>query len=423
MAIKDYNKLPQVSSYYFGVDEYEQYKHMRKFSTVLWSYSNEVQYLTEDMLQEALDAKLVRYKKQTQQYEDTLKSILCNAISSVITTRHHVTVSLNKNAYTGIPQRYNPAGITSRVFINLIEWLASNNYIDLYKAPKGSKVDVRSIFIVKPKLRELINGYEIKLLDIVHHKGVEPIELKRAKKLADYTDDESTHETRPILRKYEKLLNSPKTKICINGAREYDPIRVTRKFSQELTKHGRIYSGHWQNCKAETRKTITINNEETVEIDIVNCSLRMVLHLKKIKIDGDLYTVAEYPRALVKDAINMMLNQNGVKSTEQGCARVAQSMKDKHKGYALKYLRELTEACYNHYNFIAEEYFFQGRGLDLQYLDSKVCLKVIEEFTRDNQVVLTVHDSFIVRKELENKLKDSITRHYEEIIGEKPILR
>ncbi len=424
VAIKRYDELPQEANYYFGADEYEQYKHMRQFSSVLWSYSDEVQYLTEDVLQDAIEDNLIRYiQNQRQQYEDTLKSILCNAISSLMTSRYHVTVSLNKNTYTKIPPRYNPVGITARVFINLLEWLAKREYIDLYKAPKGSKVAIRSVFIVKHKLRELINGYEIKLKDLVHHKGTEPIELKRAKKLADYDDNESTHEARPLLKEYEELLNSPRTKITINGKLQNQEVRVTRKFSEELTKHGRIYSGYWQNCKAENRKTITINGEETVEIDIVNCSLRMVLHLKKIEAKGDLYSIEGYPRVLIKDTINMMLNQNGVKSTKQGLARVAQSMKDKYKEHDLRYLRELLEACYSHYHYIADEYFFQGRGLDLQYLDSKICLKVIEEFLKLNEVVLTVHDSFIVRKELEEMLRESIIRHYEEIIQEKPILR
>lgn len=424
MAIRKYNDLPQEASFYFGVDDYEQKKHMRKFSEVLWSYADEIQYLTEDVLKIAIDDKIIRYTTQTQQYEDTLKSILCNAISSVMTSRFHVTISMNKDSYTGIPDRYNPIGIKSRVFINLIKWLSENDYLNLYIAPRGSKVKVRSVFIVTDKLRELINGYEVKQQDLVHHKGTEPIELKRAKKLADYDDNESTHETRGLLQQYEELLNSYKTKITINGERQTQRVRIVRKCSEQLTKHGRIYGGSWQNCKSSNRETIIINNEETVEIDIVNCSLRMALHLKKINVEGDLYEgIKDYPRRLVKDSLNMMLNLNEVKSTKQGLARVAQAMKEKYKDNDLSYLRELVEACFNHYEYISKEYFFQGRGLDLQYLDSKICLKVIEDFTNDNEVVLTVHDSFIVRKELELKLRQSIISHYEEIIGEKPILR
>jgi hypothetical protein len=62
---------------------------------------------------------------------------------------------------------------------------------------------------------------------------------------------------------------------------------------------------------------------------------------------------------------------------------------------------------------MCNDWFFQERGLDLQYLDSCICLKIIEEFTNMNEIVLTVHDSFIVKKELEDKLKESIIRNYE----------
>ena len=155
MAIRKYNDLPQEASFYFGVDDYEQKKHMRKFSEVLWSYADEIQYLTEDVLKIAIDDKIIRYTTQTQQYEDTLKSILCNAISSVMTSRFHVTISMNKDSYTGIPDRYNPIGIKSRVFINLIKWLSENDYLNLYIAPRGSKVKVRSVFIVTDKLSDL----------------------------------------------------------------------------------------------------------------------------------------------------------------------------------------------------------------------------------------------------------------------------
>ena len=157
MAVKEYNALPILGDIFFN----EKYHNLNSFNMVLWSYSDEVNYLTDDLMQMLKDKKLIRYSTQVLQYHDTLKAILCNAIQSELGSRQYVTVSLNKNTFNNIPKRYNPVGITSRVFIGIIEWLAQSDYIDLYKAYKGSHMDVQSVFRVTDKLRNLINGYEI----------------------------------------------------------------------------------------------------------------------------------------------------------------------------------------------------------------------------------------------------------------------
>jgi hypothetical protein len=423
MAIKSINDLPTTGLQFFSDVEYEQYRQIKPFNIVLWSYSDDVDFLTDELFSSINADKVIRYKNQMEQYKNTLKGILCNCIESVMTTRSQVLVPLNHNEYTSIADRYNPLGITSRVFINLIDWLAKNDFINLYKATKGANSELRSVMIVTAKLRELIHGFEIKYVQVVNHKGLEPIELRRAKKLIDYDDDTSTSKDRLILKNYQELLNSHQTKIKIDGRFRNERVIIKRVYTEEMNKHGRLYGGSWQNCKSHLRDTITINDRETVEIDIVNCSLRMAVQLSKINIENDLYSIKDYPRGLVKDAINMMLNISNVKSDIQGIDRTAKALKSKYRDEDLTYLKQIVQDCFSHYKSISNDWFFQGRGLDLQYLDSCICLKIIEEFTSINEIVLTVHDSFIVRKELEDKLKESIIRNYEEIIGDRPIIR
>ena len=423
MAIKSIYDLPTNGLQFFADSEYEQYRQVKSFNIVLWSYSDEVNFLTDELFSCTLADNLIRYKNQIEQYKNTLKCILCNCIESIMTTRSQILVPLNHNEYTSIAQRYNPIGITSRVFINLIEWLAKNDYITLYKATKGANIELRSVMIATAKLRELVHSFEIKYIQVVNHKGLEPIELRRAKKLIDYRDNSSTLKDRETLKSYQELLNSYKTKIKIDGKLCNERVIIKRVYTEELNKHGRLYGGYWQNCKSDLRKTITINDKETVEIDIVNCSLRMALQLSKINTANDLYSIKDYPRELVKDCVNMMFNISNVKSDKQGIDRTAKALKNKYQDEELTYLKQMVQDCFSHYYSIANDWFFQGRGLDLQYLDSCICLRVIEEFTNMNEIVLTVHDSFIVRKELEDKLKESIIRNYQEIIGDRPIIR
>lgn len=396
---------------------------MTSFNKVLWSESEEVHYLTEDLLQLMIEEGLIRYKTVRKKYENVLKNFICNCIQSMMTSREYVTVSLNKNNYNVIP-RYNPVGHTYDIFNNTLKWLANSNYIDLYKAPRRSSSDVKSEFIVLDKLRSLINEYEISLSDVTLHRDNEPIKLKRSKKLAEYEDTEQTKKDRVLIKSYQELLNSYKSKICINGFRIRERIKVSQSYTNQLKKHGRIYTGQWQNYSSSERSTITINGADTVEVDIKNCSLRMALQIAGVKAEGDLYEIKDYPRALVKDIINRMLNLGeNIVSTVQGIQRTVLALKDKYVEVDRSYLKQACTDCYEYYSEIAEEWFFQSRGLDLQYLDSRVCINVIEEFTKENLVVLTVHDSFIIQKEFEEKLRDSITRNYELIIGDKPILK
>lgn len=419
MAVKEYNELPILGNELFN-GNYDSIP----FNMVLWSYSDEVNYLTDDLLRALKDEGVIRYSTKEIQYHNTLKTILCNAIQSELGSRQYVTVSLNNNTFNNIPERYNPVGITSRVFISIIEWLTQSDYIDLYKAPRGSHVDVQSIFKVTDELRQLINGYEISYGDLVIHRSSEPIQLKRAKKLADYEDNQSIHADRDLLKSYERLLNSPKTRITLEGRRIMSRIKVRRNYIEDFTKHGRIYSGDWQNCKSKLRQTITINGKDTVEVDIVNCSLRMALQLTKVQIqDSDLYAVKSHPRNVVKNAINIMFNTGNVRSTAQGVESASKALLKELPEYDKKYLKEVVQDCYEHYSMIADEWFFQSRGLDLQFLDSRVCIKVIEEFTQRDKVVLTVHDSFIVCTSDEAFLRDCIIKHYHFIIEDLPVLR
>ena len=90
MAVKDYNELPILGNEFFN----EKYHNLSSFNMVLWSYSDEVNYLTDDLLQELKDTKLIRYSTQVLQYHNTLKAILCNAIQSELGSRQYIACLL-----------------------------------------------------------------------------------------------------------------------------------------------------------------------------------------------------------------------------------------------------------------------------------------------------------------------------------------
>jgi len=67
--------------------------------------------------------------------------------------------------------------------------------------------------------------------------------------------------------------------------------------------------------------------------------------------------------------------------------------------------------------------FFQDKAMtEIMKIESAAVFDVIEHFTNNNEIVLTVHDSYIVRKELEEELKTTIVNSYFKNTGYKPIL-
>ena len=67
--------------------------------------------------------------------------------------------------------------------------------------------------------------------------------------------------------------------------------------------------------------------------------------------------------------------------------------------------------------------FFKDRGMsDIIPIESKISFSVIKEFIDEGEFVLGVHDSFIVRSELEGKLINSIYDNYRKLLNHEPIL-
>lgn len=68
MATKSIYDLPTTGLHFFGADEYEQKKEVKSFNIVLWSNSDEVNFLTDELFSCIYADNLIRYKNQIEQY-------------------------------------------------------------------------------------------------------------------------------------------------------------------------------------------------------------------------------------------------------------------------------------------------------------------------------------------------------------------
>lgn len=394
------------------------YDNRRFFKFALWSESEEVNALVEDLISEyQSDYSPIRYDSKLQTYRDTLKVILCNTFAY---QTKDIIVSLNRNEY-GIDKRYNPVSLSYRIMFNLLEFLDSKGYIALYRGDQGNTgTQRRSQFEALPRLIYRMNSYGFTVSMLTMHMGAETVELKRSKKLSGYNDRDITYKRRETLKAYNELLNSNRKHIAILNQPIAELIHMRCIFTENLGRGGRVYGGLWQNTKKHDRKGITLYGQETAEVDIRNCSLSMAMHLEGYEIEGDLYDIQGYPREIVKQAVQIMLNVVA-RSDKDGIERTAKSLADA-TGEDKTSLKQMVGVIHEHYSYISR-WFFTGQGLLLQFYDSEVCFRVIEEFITRGRMVLTIHDSFIVAKEDQGLLMDILRDSYKYVIGKLPILR
>lgn len=448
--IKNLDSLPFYLDILQSEDEKDLYKYSKLFHKALWSENENLDKVVNEIFQEC-NIKVTRYDYE-KRYIDILKVIICNLISVYNTDKKYVAISLDKNNYN-IKKRIKnkePIEVSFRIFEKLIELLANNNYTDLFKSENNPSIKISSMILLKNKLLELLNKYDIKPKDVFIHNDYEFISLKINKKLVNFEHTEDTIYRQKILKRYNEFLNTQD--ITIDNSIISYPTAVESIFTNTLSSNGRIFRGDWMHCKSELRSTIKINGKKTTEIDIVNCAIRLVSHLNNYNTsEKDLYLINNIDRDLVKRVTNIMLNVNN-KRINSGIETVAKtifnedtqilSKKEKSKiniieenkenfsilknygfSYTFSELKAKVKEIYNHYKTFANNYLFKGKGLELQFIDSKICFKVIEKFLDLNKVVLTIHDSFITIEEDKELLKKVVEDSYYELVNHYPILK
>lgn len=203
-----------------------------------------------------------------------------------------------------------------------------------------------------------------------------------------------------------------------NGiAINFQNVFLRRIFAQNFRQGGRFYGGWWQSVHKDLRSRILINDCLTTECDFSTLSLRMLYAEEGIDCgDGDLYDLGlsfpndpEESRRIVKRYINALLN-DATKKYQLNDDEIAYLRVSRSKLF--------KSVCMRHTQL--RKYFYTGVGLRLQYIDSKIAEQVMLHFIKNNEVCLPVHDSFIVRRGLENELKATMKSAFAKCFGAHP---
>jgi hypothetical protein len=197
-----------------------------------------------------------------------------------------------------------------------------------------------------------------------------------------------------------------------------------RVYNQKsFKKGGRFYGASHLNIPGHMRGFIHINGEPVVELDYDALHVAMLYHLRGIDInlEQDPYEMIEGPedRAIKKTALLTAINAPSDTKAIRGIRK--KLVDDGIKGETLtdKSLKNLLGRAKLAHPAIASD-IGSGKGILLQNIDSKIADAILTSFMAENIPALPVHDSFIVPRQHEDRLRELMITEYEKVLKFKP---
>lgn len=192
-----------------------------------------------------------------------------------------------------------------------------------------------------------------------------------------------------------------------------------------LYAHERFEGVNYQSLNSETRSTIEIEDQPTIERDFRALHVSMLYAREGKQYSADPYAVVDMKfRPLAKAAMLRLLNADSREVAVASLRKDCESLEGV-EGLSLRKskLVRAYEECEDLDKIFTQlevshepiaKYFYSGVGLSLQAVDSLMALELVSHFADKGIVVLPVHDSFIVQskydEELVTKMKEVYSR-------------
>jgi hypothetical protein len=373
------------------------------------------------------------FEKETNIRKKHLKVVLLDLyVAWKENPERFIAVHMSPKDYSGRIDRYNALYIKDTT-IRVVKILRENNLIELHKGfqdRKDPSKNRRTRIKSSDSLVKLFTQAKFECKDIARHENYEVIQLKDSnKKLIDYQDTPETQRMRRIVKDYNALL--AETEITCGHVSEGDIVsknghevvidrqhqQVHRVFNNgSFEEGGRFYGAWWQNLPQEHRQNIRINSQPTVELDYTGLHIIMLYGLQGIVYEDDPYHLDQdfglgegLQRKVCKKVMLIAINAESEEKALQALRKEVtfpEGFKD-----GSNCLKSILAAMKEKHQAIAAS-LCSGVGIKLQFTDSQMIERVIEQFTARKIPVLTVHDSCIVAidhvPELEQLMKDAL---------------
>lgn len=199
---------------------------------------------------------------------------------------------------------------------------------------------------------------------------------------------------------------------------DYSNNQYKRVFSRSsFYKNGR-YNSHWvQNLPKRWRPYLSINGNETVEVDFKSCSINILYAQKTGKLcEGDAYDIYEINHfdrdEIIKPIMQTLLNSE----SEYSAIMSIYSTLRKKTGSTDHNIKNIIDSCLARHSEI-EEYFLSDIGIELMNTESMITTKVLSYFISEDIPCLNIHDSFIVESNYEDMLIESMITASREVLS------
>ncbi len=332
-------------------------------------------------------------------------------------------LSLSRNSYTNF-RRLSP------FIIDLVNFLEENHYIQILRGVNLGHIRYWSRICPTLKLwRELLSK-----LVVTNNPENKPggglVVLKGKRKnpvTGDYNEINCPEGKYPrLLRERIKKINTcnSRHRIAVNYSGHEELVipclhAVYNRSSFDCG--GRLYNGifGYQFLPKKVRRYLQIDGHNTVELDFSAFHPRLLYALEGIDYQKDPYTVVTtnlYLRAILKKMLLAIINSvDQLEAVRAGNYSLIKEPKLrshlKKNGYTVKQLVDLFTKAHAPIS----HYFFNNQGLHLMRLDSEIAINVLEHFTDKGDACLSIHDSFRVRVELEEELREVMQLYYGKI--------
>jgi len=243
-----------------------------------------------------------------------------------------------------------------------------------------------------------------------------------------------TERVTDILRKYWYVCHEHSIELEYPGHPAQPLVTaLTCSHTNDLHHGGRLYTHTvWgiQQLESDWRQYIKIDGEPTVELDFAGLSIRMLYAKIHRGFDGDPYTgvLNAIPRldldekVVIRDFMKKLLQailNSDEKAEAVGSGNLEIHEQCKKKDFkVVNVLRKHDISVSKLVDMFKElhspisQYFYSRIGLELQYRDSRIALKVIHHFNQRRIPVLAVHDSFIIQSRYTDQLHSIMSKSY-----------
>lgn len=246
-----------------------------------------------------------------------------------------------------------------------------------------------------------------------HHATIVLKDNSKAKSLIDFEGTIFTKFVKQSLEEYMLLLS--KTIITYeenSDVVECDSQEVKRVFNRNSFQRGGRVVGPWAHLSSVIRKTITIDGEETVELDYPASTLNIMYRIKTGRPcpHEEPYPVVvrdiKVPKKYCKKLMNICMNVRNASTASRAFSEgLNETERTEFNAFGVT-TGEIHKAISEKHEDVLH-HFFKGAdyGTWLQFIESELMFTIIKKLTLEGIPSLTVYDSFIVKSSDEEYVK------------------